>query len=958
MLAAGTVAHLAAQSIPYQSFENDPMHVRIYTLDNGLKVYISVNHDEPRIQTLIAVRAGSTYDPDDATGLAHYLEHMMFKGTSQIATVNWPEEQKLLQQISNLYEQHRNEKNEAKKKAIYHQIDSLSGVAAQYACPNEYDKMVSSIGATGTNAYTSDERTVYINDIPSNELEKWAFLESERFSQLVLRLFHTELETVFEEFNRGQDNDMTQLWQTLFKTAFKKHGYGTHTTIGRGEDLKNPSMVKIHEFFDKYYVPNNMAICLAGDLNPDEAIQVINKYFGKLKPGEVSERTFPKEKKIKKPIKAEVWGPQAPQVVLAWRMDGFNSKESQMIDLINAILNNGQAGLVDIDLLQDQKVLNAWTYAYRLRDYSLHIFSGSPREGQTLDDVRDLLLAEIEKLKNGDFEEWLVKAAVNNLKLDLMRQMESNSARASMMVDAFIMGTPWPDYINEINELEKITKQDIVDFAKKHYGNNYVIVYKRQGENKNKLLLEKPEITPLMLNRDQQSDFATRFYQMTSQRLSPVFVDYRKDLQRYPLNSGMEFYYIPNTTNQLFELYYVLDLGKDNDKKLALAVEYLPYLGTDKYTARQLQEEFFKLGLSMDVSTGRDRIYVSLSGLEENMEKGIELLEHVLRHVQPNQQAYEDMVDGKLKERENNKHNKNQILYGALFNYAQHVEDSPFRDIISEKELRSIDPQELVDLIHNLVNYKHRILYYGTRSPEQVRNVLDRFHTVPVRFKQAPPRKKYPEPPIVKNKVLFVNYDMVQVELLLVARDELFDVSNIPYARLFNNYFGSGLSSIFFQDIREARALAYAAYCAFISPGEPGKHHYFFSYVGTQNDKLPDAMPAVLELLNNMPHADQQFESARESVMKNIETNRITKTDIFWDYLKAEKMGIDHDIRQDIYKLAGQATLDDLQAFFDKHIKGKKYVYCVIGNRDLVDMDYLKSLGDFEEVDLETLFNY
>jgi len=277
MLAAGTVAHLAAQSIPYQSFENDPMHVRIYTLDNGLKVYISVNHDEPRIQTLIAVRAGSTYDPDDATGLAHYLEHMMFKGTSQIATVNWPEEQKLLQQISNLYEQHRNEKNEAKKKAIYHQIDSLSGVAAQYACPNEYDKMVSSIGATGTNAYTSDERTVYINDIPSNELEKWAFLESERFSQLVLRLFHTELETVFEEFNRGQDNDMTQLWQTLFKTAFKKHGYGTHTTIGRGEDLKNPSMVKIHEFFDKYYVPNNMAICLAGDLNPDEAIQVINK---------------------------------------------------------------------------------------------------------------------------------------------------------------------------------------------------------------------------------------------------------------------------------------------------------------------------------------------------------------------------------------------------------------------------------------------------------------------------------------------------------------------------------------------------------------------------------------------------------------------------------------------------------------------------------------------------------
>ena len=222
VFAGGAVEPNAEKDRSYVEVPNDPLKTRIYTLGNGMKVYLSVNKDEPRIQTNIAVRAGSKFDPSDATGLAHYLEHMLFKGNSDIATVNWEEEKKVLKQISDLYEKNRNTKDENAKRKIYEEIDSLSQIASKFAVPNEYDKMVSSLGAKGTNAYTSNERTVYINDIPSNELEKWLHLESSRFSELTLRLFHTELETVYEEFNRSQDNDYFKAYIAQYQLLVSK----------------------------------------------------------------------------------------------------------------------------------------------------------------------------------------------------------------------------------------------------------------------------------------------------------------------------------------------------------------------------------------------------------------------------------------------------------------------------------------------------------------------------------------------------------------------------------------------------------------------------------------------------------------------------------------------------------------------------------------------------------------
>jgi predicted Zn-dependent peptidase len=364
------------------------MNARIYTLDNGLKVYLTVYKDAPRVQTFIAVRAGSKNDPADATGLAHYLEHMLFKGTDQFGSADFAKEEPLVNEIENLFEIYRKTRDENERAKIYKRIDSVSGVAATYAIAQEYDKMITSLGAKGTNAYTWVEQTVYVNDIPSNQIEKWLTIEAERFRKPVLRLFHTELEAVYEEKNISLDNDGRKVWEALFGGLFQKHQYGTQTTIGTIEHLKNPSMTEINKYFRNYYVPSNMAICMSGEFNPDEVIRLIDQKFGQYPAKSAPEFTPPVEDPIKAPIVKEVVGPDSENMVLAFRFKGNGSKDADILNIISNILYNGRAGLIDLNLNQSQKVLSASSFPMTLNDYSAHMFSGEPKQGQTLSRLR------------------------------------------------------------------------------------------------------------------------------------------------------------------------------------------------------------------------------------------------------------------------------------------------------------------------------------------------------------------------------------------------------------------------------------------------------------------------------------------------------------------------------------------------------------------------------------------
>jgi len=948
----------ASTKYAFKSYEGDPLKTRIYTLENGLKIYLTLNKNEPRIQTYVAVRAGSKMDPAETTGLAHYLEHMLFKGTHDIGTLDWEKENALLQQISDLYEKHRFTKDEEEKKKIYAEIDKLSFEASKYAIPNEYDKMITSLGAKGTNAYTSNEKTVYINDIPSNELERWLKIEANRFQTLVLRLFHTELETVYEEFNRGEDNDYRKSWKSLYAGLFPNHNYGKQTTIGEGAHIKNPSMENIHKYFSTYYVPNNMAICLSGDFDFDQTVELIDQYFGDWEAKEVPEFVYEPEKPIFEPSVFENYGMSGEHTYMGFRFPGAGSEEEMMIKLVNGLLSNGQAGLFDINIVQQQKLLDVASYAIGLKDYSMHIFFGVPREGQALESVTDTILAEIDKLKTGDFDDWLIDAVVRDMRYNQTKQFESNNNRAHYLVDAFILDVDFQEWFTKMDRMAKVSKQDVMDFVKKHYNGNYAVAYKRHGEDKQVHKVEKPPITPVQINRDVKSKFFQEFSNMPSGKMEPVFLDYDEKIKQAQIKEQVPFYYIHNKENQNFNLYYILDMGNDHDRQLGLAIRYLPFLGTSKYTPEEFQKELFKLGCSFNVNTARKRSYITLSGLDESFEKGVELFEHLLEDVQPNQDAYNDLVEAILKERSDRKLNKGTILNRAMLNYGRYGAHTPFNDTRSEKELREADINDLVSTIKSLSSFEHKVFYYGSQEQKGIEAVLDNLHKVPATLKPYPEPRTYELKPQIENEVYFVHYDQKQVEIMLLSNDTTYNFDLVSPAHIFNEYFGAGLSSIVFQEIREAKALAYSAYSFFVSPGRQDDHHYLRAYIGTQSDKLGEAVEALLGLMNDLPRVDNQYDSAKGAALKKIESERISKAKIFWSYQRTKDLGMDHDYRKEVYKQIQELDFEALQSFFNEHIKGKNFSYMVIGDRDSVDMETLKELGTLKELTLEEIFGY
>ncbi len=949
-------SHTDAKGYNYETVSNDPTGLRLYTLENGLKVYLSKNTDEPKIQTYIAVRAGSNYDPKESTGLAHYLEHMVFKGTSKIGTSDWETEKKFLTQISDLFEKQRSETDVEKKKKIYKEIDRVSLEASKYSIANEYDKMVASLGATKTNAHTWFEETIYKNKIPTTELKKWLTIESERFSELVLRLFHTELEAVYEEFNRTQDSDFRKSYYAMLDGLFPNHPYGQQNTIGTSEHLKNPSMIDIHNYFDKYYVPNNMAMVLVGDFDFEETIANINDTFGKMDRKEVTHPTLPKEEPIIKPVFKEVFGTNAESMGIAYRSQGMGTQEEKLLTMADMILANGNAGLIDLNINQKQSMQRGNCSPTFLNDYGYHFFNGTPKAGQSLDEVKELLFAEIENLKAGNFDEWLLEAVINDLKLNQTRQFEGSTALASAYYNAFIHRQNWNDKVAFLDDLRKITKQEIMDFANQFYGENYVVIYKRQGKDDKIAKVANPGITPISLNRDKKSEFIKSFSKMESEDIKPLFIDYKERIKTSNLDSGIEVSHIENENNDLFNLNIIFDMGKDHDKKLALAVGYLNYLGTDKLSPDELKKEFYKLGINYGVNTGGDRSSVYISGIKDNLAKGLDLLEGLWSNAVADQEAYDKYIATILKGRADRKVEKGNILWNGLFNYSKYGENSRLRNIYNAEELAKTDPAELVEIVKDLRNYKQRIFYYG-KDLVTAKTALNELHTVPAKLKDYPTPVKYTELE-TGGKVNFVDFDMVQSEIVFVAKKDVFDAKKLAHSRVFNSYFGSGLSSIVFQEIRESKSLAYSAFSTYSNASKKGDSDYVLAYVGTQANKLPQAVDAMLDLMNNMPEAEQQFESAKKATLKKIAAQRINKSNIFWSYQELKDKGIENDNREEIYNEVQNMTMKDLATFFASNIKGGNYTSLVIGNKKDMNMKALEKLGEVKEFDVDYLFNY
>ncbi|MES2418493.1 MAG: insulinase family protein [Bacteroidota bacterium] len=942
----------------YKYVTNDPSKSRFYTLKNGLTVILSPNTKEPNIEFRMSVRAGSNTDPKNATGLAHYLEHLLFKGTDKYGTANWAKEKPLLDKIDALYEKYNKTTDPALRKEIYKEIDKTSGEASNFSIANEYDKMIAGIGGTSSNAHTWYEETVYNEDFPSNAVDKFLALQGERFRKPIFRIFHTELEAVYEEKNRGLDSDPNKLDEAMMELVFPTHNYGQQTTIGTIAHLKNPSLIGIRNYYNKYYVPNNMAAIFTGDFNPDEMIKKVDKTFSYMVAKPVTLYNPAPEKPLTKIQQVDIYGPSAEAVEIYYRGYKSASSESIMLDLIRSILTNGKAGLIDINLNKQQKTLRASASNQQMKDYGVFNLSAQPRQGQTLEEASKLLLGQIELLKQGAFDDELLKAIIANRKLSFLQAFDSNNNRAENLSNNFILsrGNDWNKSLGEIEAASKITKAQVVAFANMFFKDNYVIGFKHKGEDKTTVKVEKPTITPINANGNLTSPFVKSILEAPVKPIAPKFLDYKKDITFGKVGIA-EVMTTKNNDNAIFRMSYRFNLGVDNYKLLPYAAAYLPFLSTDKYSAEELSKAFYNIACSYNLNVGSDVVTINISGLQENFDKAVSLVEHIFANVKPNEKALSDLKGTILKARENNKLNKGQIMNG-LTSYAQYGSVNPFNNVLTNDEVKNLKADELIYLLHNLNNYEHVITYYGPKDLTAFTADIKEQHKLPTAFTPAAPAKVYTYTTQTANQVYFANYDMVQSEIRWLRNTGLYNKADAANIEVFNSYFGGGMGSIVFQTIRESKALAYSTFAQYVSPDKTDKQYSMIAYVGSQADKMTDAVNGMNELLNVLPQSDKSFDGAKSNVLNGLETTRVTKDGVFYYYFADKKLGYNYDSRIDLYKELKPVTFANIKDFHTQKIANKPYTYLIVASDKKVKLEDMQKFGAVTTLTLEQLFGY
>ena len=801
--------------------------------------------------------------------------------------------------------------------------------------------------------------TCYVEDIPSNEIENWAKVQADRFQNMVIRGFHTELEAVYEEYNIGLSSDGNKQYEALLAKLFPTHPYGTQTTIGTQQHLKNPSITNIKNYFAKWYVPNNVAICMAGDFDPDKTLAILKKYFGEWKAGEdVTQPTFPELEPLTQSVDTTVVGLEAENIWLGWRSEKASSLQNDTLELVSAVLYNGKAGLLDIDLNQEMKVMDAGAYAEPMLDHGFFLLAGQPKEGQSLDEVKELLLGEINKLKCGDFDEDLLLSALNNKKLDDLRSLDHNSARVSKMLNAFINGIEWQQLVGQKDRLAKITKQELVDFAKRFFTEGYVAVYKRQGEDTTQKKIDKPAITPIPTNRDLVSQFVKDIQEAEVKPIEPQFLDYKKDLSFFTTQKGLPVIYKQNTENGLFELQFRYEFGQEDDNRYDVAANYIDYLGTDKLSAAQVKHQFYKMACNYAISVNSDAITIGLSGLAEYMPDALALLEDLLHNAKVDEDAYQQMVGLILKNRQDQK-SEQRSCFAMLGEYALYGPHNAMRDNMTEQQLRETNPQELLDLLKNISQYEHQVLYYGPIAEEKLDGCLSDLHHTEKDLKPVPEGKPYELQTITEPEIIIAPYDAKNIYMrMFVNEGRQTNLDEHATIELFNEYFGGGMNGVVFQEMREARGLAYNAMAYYLTPAKKGQPEYFLTHIITQNDKMKDCVKQFREILDKMPASEAAFQIAKDALTKRLASQRTTKFGVIRAYISDKRQGFDFDVDKKIYEDLQNLTLQDIEGFEQANIAGKIGRYVILGNEKELDMASLGQIAPIRRVSLEEIFGY
>ena len=952
---ADLAAILAKSDLPpthEAALPGDPIGVTVHRLSNGLTVYISTVRDEPKFTAWIGVRAGSRMDPPDSTGLAHYLEHMLFKGTDDFGTLNAKKEAVHVERVRELYAKLREiDENDDKARAqIFADIDRHTQEQAKYAVPNEFDRLMAVLGVEDVNAFTSDEQTTYIASVPSNRLEQWATVEGERFADPVFRLFLPELESVYEEKNLSLDRPFSRAWEAMHKALFPKHPYGAQTTIGAVEHLKSPAYQDMADYFERWYVPNNMAIVLAGDIDAKTALPVLEKKFGHLEPKAVPEPGPGEIVPLSGRVFREVPGEGEQSVTLAWHTAPITHADEPALEVMDRLLDDVTVGLLNLELELTQKVPRAGSWVTGMNESGYFAVQLGVRDGQKHEDVEAMALEVLGKLKRGEFTEEDVAAVRLQQTVRVKQERESSWARAARMMTAFVEHRAWKDVLARDAAFDKVTRKDVIRVAKKYLGDDFVAVYRREGKV-DVPKLEKPKITPVPIDPSRKSQFAEDVETMQAPQLQPQWAKEGEHYRHRKLDSG-EMIASKNKRNDLFSITYRVKRGYRKEPLLCYAIDLFALSGAGDQSAEALQKELYALGSSVDAGCDAAYSWISVDGIDANMEKTLAVVDRWLADPRFEKKTLQRHLKNTISKRSDHLE-EDRYLTQALDLYAKYDRDSAWLRHPSNKQLKKASPARLRDLMKSLLSYEHRTLYFGPRNGEDAAKVVARKGT----FKDPGEvwTRKYRK--VGGPTIYFLHKDGAKANVRFVIPRPPLARADRPVAELYSEYLSGNMSALVFQEIRESRGLAYSASSVYSGGRTPRDESGLLGFMSTQADKTPVAVKTFLELLRSGEIQPDRLVAAKLALDQEYRSSRLDPRWIHWWVLAWDELEENQDPRPWRWKTIAKTKVSQVDAFAEP-FAAAPVIVGVIGDRKRVGLDELRKIGQVTEVKPDDLFSY
>lgn len=939
-----------------------------YQLSNGLTVLLWEDQDAPDVFGATVTRAGAIDEPATATGLAHYLEHMLFKGTETMSTLDWEKERPYYEQVIALYDELAQTTDAKAREAIQLRINEASRAAAQYSATDEFSNLIQSIGGEGLNAGTGEDLTYYHNSFPAHQMERWLTLYSDRLINPVFRTFQAELENVFEEYNMYQDDNNEHVREFVSQHLYAGTPY-ERPIIGYPEDLKNPKLRQLIDFFHAWYVPNNMALILVGNFNTEEVKPLIEKTFGRLQAKSLPARVDFGKTDFAKDERYTAKLGYMPELLICYDGITSNHPDADALDFAMSILSNSMGiGLLD-QLAMDNKLMYAAAMCDskremgRIQMVAVPYMDVESRTFKSIKETETLVRAEIDKLIAGDFSDELIETVRMHELMDFQRQMEYPMMKAMVLLQDYAYGIDITEDISGYEaRMRAITRDDIVRVAKQYLTRPSKTFEIAEGTPK-KNKLSKPKIKPLDSPKG-QSDYYKQFADVPAGRLTPKFTDLN-DIDKDNFAELVHVYVTPNPKNDIFSLRLKYGVGTYEMPMLEYATQLMNVCGikgAPGVKPAEYRAKLASLGAKCDYAVDENYLYVDVEGNEANLKEIIELIN--LHQVLPNFSSEDDLMLNNVKGQEYSsrqiEQNNTDILSAAAFNYTLFGDDSPQIRRASLKELLTeTSAAQLEGVFHRALDYELEIHYVGRLSPDSVKSILYNHLSFTDNGRPTTSPVQRQRIGVDKQEIYFLgDKSMQQAKIYFYLQGEPYTTKDAVLYDAFNEYFSGGFSGLVLNEIREKRSMAYTAYGYFQRPRVQGRNAGFVGYVGTQSDKVADALDVYYDLMQHMPAYADNIESVRTALRQSLLSNKPTfrtKSQRMTDW---NRLGYAIDPATLQIRQVQKLKFQDIMDFYATHMQNLPVRMLIVGDPKLIDLKRIeKTYGKVKKLNKNKLFS-